>query len=115
MARVTRAGLLTEPRTTLRVITMRCYLAGVLLVLLAACSNGKQIKDLPDDDTISKKPAMWTDPGATPDKPRDAGGSDDSMDAGEDASVPDVDSGEPDAGVSDAAVDASMGDAGDAG
>jgi len=87
-----------------------------LFVLLAACSTGTPIKDLPNEN-VSKKASQWTDPGATPDEPRDldAGG----MDAGPDASEPAPDAttqgpeaSVPDASQPDASVDGSVPDAG---
>jgi len=103
-ARVVSAGLLPRARTTLGRNTMRLLLVSVSLAFLAACSSGKQIKDQPDAP-ISKKPAMWTDPGAVLDKPRDAGSVE------RDARVPDAAT--PDAGPSDAgASDARTRDAG---
>jgi len=98
------------------VTNMRPSLSAAVFVLLAACSTGTPIKDVPDEN-VSKKASQWTDPGATPDEPRDldAGG----MDAGPDASepAPDATTQEPEASVPDASppdanVDGSAPDAG---
>lgn len=80
--------------------------------MLSACTSGTPIRDLPDMN-VSKAPAQWTDPGATPDLPRDAGGGGSSDDAAQ--PIPDA-SGTGDAGVdaqaSDGPVDAGAADAG---
>ena len=96
-------------------------IAGCFVLSLAACSSGTTIKDLPNQG-VSKTPATWKDPGATPDLPRDAGMTalDGGSDAGTEAGAPVDDAGGPtlDAGVTDggpeggAALDAQVSEAG---
>ncbi len=60
---------------------MRLFVVSLSFALLAACSQGTPIKDLPDKD-VTTPPRQWQDPGAEPDLPVDAGAQAES-DAGE--------------------------------